>query len=160
MSLSRCITCQDVCVPQFILQNACYHNIKWTLQICCHVIVTQSRPTVEQSACGFRNPSLQVKERTRVNCKLITAWRYNCERDSCAARVSYLQKKLSLQEFISKFFRNSKLFFVNPVRTAVQETKLWKGELWEQLYRQFATNLAHDNSQPVDVFILSCNQTL
>jgi len=39
-SLSRCITCQDVCVPQLMQQNVCYHNIKRTLQVCCHVIAT------------------------------------------------------------------------------------------------------------------------
>jgi len=67
------------------------------LQVCCHGIVTQSRPTVEQSARDFRNTTLHAKDGTSVNCKPITAWHYNCEPDSCAMWVSY-QQKLSLQE--------------------------------------------------------------
>jgi len=101
MSLCRCIACQDVFVQQSLMpQKACYHNIKLTyIQICCHVIVTQWRPTVEQSARDFRNPPLQKKKRTWVNCKLITvtAWHYNCESDSSAVCVSYRQK-MSFQE--------------------------------------------------------------
>jgi len=67
------------------------------LQICCHVIVTQWRPKVEQSARDFRNPPLQAKEGICVNRKLITAWHYNCEPDSCA--VCFIPvNKLPLQE--------------------------------------------------------------
>jgi len=79
-------------------QNACYRDVKWTfedlLPCYCYAIKTNSRTTVRD----FRNQPLQAKEGTWVNYKLITAWHYICEPDSCAVWVSYRQKKLSLQE--------------------------------------------------------------
>ena len=39
-------------------QTSNYCNLKRTLKIHCHVIVTQQRPTVEQSVSKFRNVSL------------------------------------------------------------------------------------------------------
>jgi len=94
LPLSAChclaaLTAKVCAFNSLMQQNACYRNIKWTLQIFCHVIVTQWRPTVEQSAREFRNPPLQAKEEIYVNRKLITAWHYNCEPDSCAVCVSY-----------------------------------------------------------------------
>jgi len=90
--LPRCLRSTVSCskTPATVIQSK-------PLQICCHVITTQLRPTVEQSARDFRNPPLQAKEGTRVICKLITAGHYDCEPDSCAVWVSY-RKKLSVQE--------------------------------------------------------------
>jgi len=39
------------------------------LKICCHVVVTQQRPIVEQSTPNFRYLPLQANEQTWVNCK-------------------------------------------------------------------------------------------
>jgi len=47
------------------------------------------RATVEQRARKFRNVSLQTKERTWVNCKLITASHQNGETGSFAVWVPY-----------------------------------------------------------------------
>ena len=60
--------------------------VKWSepLKIRCHIIVKQIRETVEQRARKFRNLSLQVKEWTWVNCKLITASHQNSEPGFCA----------------------------------------------------------------------------
>ena len=46
-------------------------TVTWSepLKICCHVIVTQQRPTVEQSARKCRNMALQAKEQT---------WTHHC----------------------------------------------------------------------------------
>jgi len=76
---SRCVISQ-VFVQQC---NKTPATVIWSepLKICCRTIVTQWRPTVEQSARKFRNPPLQVKERTWVNRKLITVWQQNCELD-------------------------------------------------------------------------------
>jgi len=56
--------------------------VTWSepLKIRCHVIVMKQRATVEQCARTFRNNvSLQTKEWTWVNCKLITASHQNSE---------------------------------------------------------------------------------
>jgi len=68
-------------------------TVTWSAfsKICCHVIVAQQRPIVEQFAPEFRNLPLQARSGHRVNCKLITACYQNCEPDSCAVWVSYRQ---------------------------------------------------------------------
>jgi len=65
--------------------------VTWSepLKIRCHVIVTQLRETVEQCVRKFRNVSLQAKEWTWVNCKLITASHQNSEVGFCAVWVPY-----------------------------------------------------------------------
>jgi len=66
-------------------------TVTWSepLKSCCHVNVTESSPIAEQVARKFRNRYLQAKERTWVNCKLITAWHQNKEPDYCVVWVSY-----------------------------------------------------------------------
>ena len=65
--------------------------VTWSesLKIRCHVIVTQLRETVEQCARKFRKVSLQAKEWTWVNCKLITAPHQNSEAGFCAVWLPY-----------------------------------------------------------------------
>jgi len=50
-------------------------TVTWSTssEVCCHVIVTQQRIIAEKFAPEFHNLPLQAKERTWVNCKLITA---------------------------------------------------------------------------------------
>ena len=59
-------------------------TVTWSAssKICCHGIVTQQRSIVEQFAPEFRHLPLQAKERTWVNCKLITACYQNSEPDA------------------------------------------------------------------------------
>jgi len=96
LSACHCLTALPAKMYTFnslMQQNTFDRNIKWTfkdlLPCYCNAIKTNS---IEQSARDFRNPPLQAKEGTWVNCKHITAWHYNCEPDSCAVWVSYRQK--------------------------------------------------------------------
>jgi len=90
--MSHCIICQDV-MRSTVTCGKTPNIVTWSehYRICCHVIITQSRPTVKQSARKFGNLPLQPKERTWVNCKLTTAWHQNCKSRSCAVWVSYRQ---------------------------------------------------------------------
>jgi len=51
----------------YVRQNAYHRNFKWTFKdlFCCHVIATQQRQIVEQSASEFRSLHLQAKERNK-----------------------------------------------------------------------------------------------
>jgi len=64
------------------------------LKICCHVIVTQQRPNVEQSARKLRNLLLLGKDRTQA---LITALHrtVNLAHVQCECHAG---NKMSLQE--------------------------------------------------------------
>jgi len=84
LPLSAChclaaLTAKMCAFNRLMQQNACYRDIKWTfadfLPCYCYAMKTNSR-TIRSD---FRNPPLQAKEETWVNCKLITAWHYNCE---------------------------------------------------------------------------------
>jgi len=93
-SQSHCTTWEDDGVQQsHVAKRLSPTTVIWSepLKISCHVIVTQQRPTVEQSARKFWNLPLQSKDRTWVNCMLISVWHQNNEPDSCAAWVSYRQ---------------------------------------------------------------------
>jgi len=48
---------------EFGLKNVNLANLSASSKICCHVIVTQQRPIVEQLAHEFRNLPLQAKKR-------------------------------------------------------------------------------------------------
>jgi len=64
-------------------QNACYRNIKWTfaeLLPCYYYAIKTNRGTIRSRRS---QPPLRAKEGEWLNCKLITAWHYNCEPDSC-----------------------------------------------------------------------------
>jgi len=92
-SLSCCITCREVCVQKSHAEKRInYRNFKCTVEdflpYYCYTIKTI---TVEQFARKFGNLSLQAKERTWVNCKLIAARHQNCEPGSCAVWVSCQQ---------------------------------------------------------------------
>jgi len=100
-------------------QNGGYRNIKWTsaalLQWYCYAIKTNSttiRSRLSQPASVGRGDM--------SNCKLITAWRCNCEPGSCAVRVSYRQKNfqesnqlIRLKMPTSGFYRN--IWFLIPI---------------------------------------------
>jgi len=82
--LPRCLRTKVTCgkTPNIMTWSEHY-------KICCHVIVTQWRPTVKKSARKFDNLPPQAKGRIWVSCNLTTAWHQNSEPGSCAVWVSY-----------------------------------------------------------------------
>jgi len=81
-------------------------------------MVTQQRPTVEQSARDIRNLLLQAKEGTWMNCKLITV------HDTMTVNLTLVQcefhsgKKLSLQQshqLIGSKMPTSGIWFLIPI---------------------------------------------
>ena len=80
-SLSRCIYC-NTCLHTTVECAKTPAAVSWIerLNICCHVTVTQWRPTLEQSDCKFRSLPLQANEWAWVNCKLIIASHQDSER--------------------------------------------------------------------------------
>ena len=62
MSLSRCITCQDVCVQQSHATKRLLEQNKVNLRGFVDTVLL--RNTAEQSARDFRKPPLQAKEET------------------------------------------------------------------------------------------------
>jgi len=97
MSLSRCITCQDVCVPQLLKQNACYHNIKWTfaglLPCYCYAIKTNSRTIrsrLSQPVSAGKGGDMSKLQ--AHHCMILQLWTW------LLCSVSFIGKKLSLQE--------------------------------------------------------------
>jgi len=88
LPLSAChcfaaLTAKMCAFSSLMQQNACYRNVKWTFAdlLPCYYYAMK---TNSGSARDFRNPPLHAKEGTCVNSKLIPAWQYNCEPDSCA----------------------------------------------------------------------------
>jgi len=81
-------------------QNACYSNTKQTfaglLPWYCYARKNNSRKIRSR----LSQPA-SVGRMTWVNCKLITAWHYNCEPESCAAWVSYRQKSCQCKNQIN-----------------------------------------------------------
>jgi len=82
--LQKCLRSTVTCGKMLDIVTSSEHQ-----KICCHVIVTQKSLRVKQSARKLNNLPLQVKERTRVNCKLTTAWHQNREPGYFAVWVSY-----------------------------------------------------------------------
>ena len=81
-----------MCAFNSLMQRyACYRNKKWTfaglLPRYCYEIKTKHR-TIHSR---LSQPASEGED-TWAHCKLITAWHYNCETDSCAVWVSYRQK--------------------------------------------------------------------
>ena len=72
VTLTSTRQCYDNVISCMVTMQ-CFVNVK--LSIRCHVIVTKQKATVEQCARKFRNNvSLQTKEWTQVNCKLIQGY--------------------------------------------------------------------------------------
>ena len=87
LSACHCLSAlpTKMCAFNSLMQkNACYRYLMWTFAGLspryCYAIRTNRR-TIRSR---LSQPPLQAKEGTWVNCKLITAWHYNCEPDSCA----------------------------------------------------------------------------
>ena len=103
-SLSRCITCQDVCTLRSIVTcGKMSTTMIWSAssKICCrhcYCYATKASSTTIRSRVS--QPASAGKEADLVNCKLITACYQNSERDSCAmCSVSVISaNKLSLPE--------------------------------------------------------------
>jgi len=78
------------------MRKNAYTTVSWreTFKIRCHVIVTQSTPSVEKSACKA------VRTGHEWTAQLITAWHQISERDSCVVWVSYQRSLQDLDQYI------------------------------------------------------------
>ena len=111
-----------------------WSHVAKQLKICCHVSVTQYSQSVEQSARKFRYLPLQPKERTWVNCKLITNRIQNSESRLCECHISKftviarIKSKhfgvRPLSEIFAKKHRNAHGFALEFLRSGVKR-KFW-----------------------------------
>ena len=98
--LSRCITCQDICVQQLHAAKRLHHrDLKCIFEdlLSCHCYATQANSTPIRSRVS--QPASAGKEADLVNCKLITVCYQNSEPDSCSLQCGcHIGKQQSLQE--------------------------------------------------------------
>jgi len=120
-SLSRCIYCHT-CLQTTIKCTKTFATVTWSepLNICCHVTVTQWRPTLEQSDCKFRNLPLQTNEWTWMNCKLIIASHQDSEghKEDCKL-ITRVTKVNKVEDFrrLSNFVKRAQVKFHAETRS-------------------------------------------
>jgi len=90
-SLSRCITCQDVCIHWLHAAKCLSPQLEVHLRSFVAMLLLRNKGHSRTIHLRVSQPASTGKEQTWVNCKLITACYQNSESDSCAVWVSYRQ---------------------------------------------------------------------